>query len=237
MIVREELRNKIRKRFERFLRERAKTIMKLHVQNLNINPFLMKLLAKEMGLTGPREIVRWLVQQRLERGTVTSFGKVLEDTAKIFSEATAVEGADIMTTRNGRHNYMQVKSGPNTVPKDLAVRITQLLESARRRNRGSVVWFGMCYGNPEQVSSIVKKYVSIDFIIGRKFWEFISGDPNCIDEIFEIADEVSNTFRGPEGKSLRQNTNEKLAEIEREFAELYGSNSKIMWENLLKYNS
>lgn len=165
----------------------------------------MRLLARELGLAGPREIVRWLVQQRLERGTVTSFGRVLEDVAKMFSEPTGVEGADVMKIRNGRHNYMQVKSGPNTVPKDLAVRITQLLESARRRNRGSVVWFGMCYGNPEQVSSIVKRYVGIDFMIGRQFWEFISGDPNCIDEIFEIAAEVSNTFRGPEGEVAETN--------------------------------
>jgi hypothetical protein len=52
--------------------------------------------------------VTWLVNQRLERGTVTAFGLALQEAAKVFSEGSAVEGADIMKTKSGRHYYIQV---------------------------------------------------------------------------------------------------------------------------------
>ncbi len=152
-------RNKITKIFEKFLYKRANTIKRLKIEDLNINPFLIRILSKEMGLNDAKTIIKWLINQRLERGTVTSFEIALQEAAKVFSEGTGVEGADILKTKENRHYHIQVKSGPNTIPKDLGVRISQLLRSAQRRNRGSVALLGMCYGNKQQVSSIVKKYV------------------------------------------------------------------------------
>ena len=230
-------REQIKGIFERFLRKRAQTIRKLTIEDLNINPFLIRLLANEMGLNDAASIVRWLVTQRLERGTVTSFGLALQNVAKVFSEGTGVEGADIMKTKEGKHYYIQVKSGPNTVPKDMAVRISQLLHSAQRRNEGSVALFGMCYGNPEQVSSIVQKYVDVRWLAGREFWEFISDDPNCIDEIYEIAAEVSESFKDEKGQTLKELLDSKVEELQRQFEELYGKGGSEMWEKLLELNS
>lgn len=49
----------------------------------------------------------------------------------------------------------------------------------------------MCYGNREQVSSIVRRYVQeeggVNWISGREFWEFISDDPQCLEQIYDIA--------------------------------------------------
>jgi hypothetical protein len=112
-------RRKIEAVFRKFLRNRANTIRGLKIEDLNINPFLIRLLAKEMGLNDAESIVRWLVSQRIERGTVTSFGLALQEAAKVFSEGTGVEGADIMKTKHGCRYHIQVKSGPNTIPKDL----------------------------------------------------------------------------------------------------------------------
>jgi hypothetical protein len=211
--------------------------MNLHIEDLNINPFLIRLLEHEFGLTDARSIVQWLVHQRLERGTVTSFGIALENMAKVFSEGTGVEGADVLKTKRGRRYYIQVKSGPNTVPKDLAVRITDLLHSAQRRNRGSLALFGMCYGNPEQVSGIVHKYVGVEAISGRKFWEFISDDPNCIDEIYEIAAKVGSSFRFAHGLTLGQILQNKVTELVNEFRQRYGESGADMWRKLLELNS
>lgn len=118
-------RQRVMEVFQQFLRDRAKTIRSLKIGDLNINPFLIRLLAKEMNLNDSKSIVAWLVNQRLERGAVTSFGIALQNAAKAFTEGTGVEGADILKTKAGKHYHIQVKSGPNTVPKDLAVRITQ----------------------------------------------------------------------------------------------------------------
>lgn len=234
-------RNQIKQVFQQFLSNRARTIRRLRIEDLDINPFLIRILAKEMGLNNVKSIVRWLVNQRLERGTVTSFGIALQEAAKVFSEGTAVEGADILKPKEGRRHHIQVKSGPNTIPKDLGVRISQLLRSAQRRNRGSVALFGMCYGSKQRVSSIVRQYVEreggVDWITGREFWEFISDNPNCIDEVYEIAAEVADEFREAQGQTLSEIIDAKVEELQRGFEKLYGKSGKLMWKNLLKLNS
>lgn len=77
----------------------------------------------------------------------------------------------------------------------------------------------------------------IDWITGREFWEFISDDPNCIDEIYEIAGEVGEEFRDAHGQTLSEILNAKIEELYRQFEKLYGKSSSLMWKNLLKRNS
>lgn len=236
-----EKREQVKRVFEGFLLNRANTIRRLKIEDLNINPFLIRLLAQELGLNHSRAIVTWLVRQRLERGTVTSFGTALQKVAELFSEGTGVEGADVLKTKEGTHHHIQIKSGPNTIPKDLGVRIAQLLRSAQRRNLGSVALYGMCYGSQEQVSSIVRKYVGdeggVNWLSGRAFWEFISDDAQCIDEIYQIAAEVGVSFKGPDGRSLSEVVEFKIKELTRQFELLYGRSDDEMWDSLLKYNS
>lgn len=223
--------------FRQFLKDRVATIRKLEITDLNVNPFLIRILAEQMDLRDAKSIVQWLINQRIERGTVTSFGIALQNAAKVFSEGTGVEGADILKTKEGRHYHIQVKSGPNTVPKDLAVRITQLLQSAQRRNRGSIALFGMCYGSPEQVSGIVQQYVGVDWVSGQKFWEFISDDPNCVDDIYAIAEEIGRNFQDESGQSLREILESKTRELQGEFEKLYGRSGDEMWQRLLSRNT
>jgi hypothetical protein len=234
-------RRQIEEIFRKFLLNRVKTVRRLKITDLDINPFLIRTLSDELGIDNSKAIVRWLVSQRLERGTVTSFGIALQDAAKVFSEGTGVEGADILKTKRGRHHYIQVKSGPNTIPKDLGVRIAQLLRSAQRRNRGSLALYGMCYGSKVQVSSIVRKYVQedggVDWISGKEFWEFISDDPQCVEEIYEIAAEVGRTFKDQKGQFLFEVIKEKIDELTNEFEKKYGKSGDTMWKRLLKDNS
>ena len=165
----------------------------------------------------------------------------MQEAAKVFSEETGVEGADILKSKSGKRYYIQVKSGPNTIPKDLGVRIAQLLRSAQRRNRGSVALYGMCYGSKARVSNIVKKYVredgGVDWICGKEFWEFISDDPHCCREIYDIAAEVGRTFRDEDGLSLSDIVRIKIEELTQEFESIYGTSATEMWEKLLDINT
>ena len=142
-----------------------------------------------------------------------------------------------MLTREGRHHYIQVKSGPNTVPKDLATKISELLHSAQMRNFGAIALFGMCYGNPDRVSSIVRRYVTVPYKVGRDFWAFLSGEENCIDQIYAVVAEVSETFRDPKGRSLKEALNQKVEQLTEEFIRRYGESGSEMWERLLRENS
>jgi hypothetical protein len=229
--------NQIRQIFEKFLRNRANTIRKLRIQDLNINPFLIRILASEMGFNDASSIVRWLVVQRSMTGANTSFGFCLQDIAQLFSEGTGVEGADLQKTKKERHHYIQVKSGPSTMDKDAVRHMSTLLLSVQRRNRGSVAMLGMCYGTREQVLSTVKKYSDVDWLIGREFWEFISDDPGCIDEIYTIAGKVGETFRDTKGQTLAEILESKAKELQQEFETLYGASGAALWKNLLVKNS
>ncbi len=223
--------------FEQFLRDRAKTIRNLKIEDLNINPFFIRVLAREMCLNDSESIITWLVNQRWMDGAFTSFGYALQNIARVFSEGSGVEGADILKTKGAKHHHIQVKSGPYTMDKDAVIRITQLLQSAQRRNRGSVALLGICYGNSEQVSSVVKKYVGVDWLSGRRFWEFISDNPNCVDEIYAIGGEVGQSFRDTKGQSLAEILQDKITELQGEFERLYGKGGSTMWQNLLRHNT
>lgn len=99
----------------------------------------------------------------------------------------------------------------------------------------------MCYGSRDQVSSIVRKYVAeeggVDWLAGREFWEFISDDPDCVNEIYAIAAEVGENFRDPQGQTLAEILEAKLDQLEREFQALYGSSGEPMWRALLERNT
>ncbi len=104
----------------------------------------------------------------------------------------------------------------------------------------------MCYGSKEQVSSIVRKYVQeeggVDWISGREFWEFISDDPQCIQQIYEqqiyeIAEEVGSRFKDPKKQSLSKALEEKIYELTKEFDKIYGRSGEDMWIKLLERNS
>ena len=161
-----EKRKQIEQIFRKFLLNRAKTIRRLKMSDLDVNPFLIRILSHELGLDNSEAIVRWLVSQRLERGTVTSFGIALQDAAKVFSEGTGV-----------------------------------------------------------------------DWVSGREFWEFISDDPQCLEEIYEITAEVGRTFKDPKGQSLSNIIEAKIQELAKQFERMYGRSASEMWKNLLEENS
>jgi len=64
--------------------------------------------------------------------------------------------------------------------------------------------------------------------------QFISDDPHCIDEIYQIAAEVGVSFEGPDGQSLSEALESKIVELTEQFEALYGESGDVMWNNLLK---
>ncbi len=230
-------RTEIKQIFQKFLTNRARTIRRLKIKDLNINPFLIRILASEMGFNDTRSIIHWLITQRSMTGANTSFGFCLQEIAKTFSEGTGVEGADLQKIKGDRRYYIQVKSGPATMDKDAVQRMSQLLLSVQRRNRGSVAVLGMCYGTPDQVMDTVKRYSDVDWYVGRQFWEFITDDPNAIDEIYQIAGEVGKTFRDTKGQTLSEILDSKTEELLIQFKDIYGQSGDVMWQNLLNKNS
>ncbi len=175
-----------------------------------------------------------MINERLERSVVTSFGARIQKIAKMIGgKGTGVEGGDIFIEKKGKRYYIQMKAGPNTPNKDLVNMINQLLRSATRRNAGSIALLGMTYGKREKVSNIIKKYSHVDWKIGREFWDFIGGK-GIANEIYRIIDEVNKEY-SEQGLTFKELYERKLQSLENAIRDIYGEDEN-MWQRLFDDN-
>ncbi|WP_165847773.1 PmeII family type II restriction endonuclease [Ammonifex thiophilus] len=220
-LIRRELRAIAEKKYE--------LLGSIKFEELSFNPFLLRLL----GLKTPNEIAEFMVAERVERSLVTSYGTHIQRIAQIVAgRGTGVEGADVCKEEGGRRYYIQVKAGPYTVNKDISKQVSDLLTSATRRNSGSAALLGMTYGSKEKVSSIVRRYSRVDWLVGREFWGFISGDPDYASKLFKLAAEVAAEVQREKGPFPIR---EKVREIAGRIREEYGK-GRQMWEKLFDDN-
>jgi hypothetical protein len=234
-------RERVLEHFRRFLRRRVVNLERLGLADFTFNVVLLRANATMLELRDPETLLRYRLAQRVERGSVTAFGSTLQAIAKdIAGHATGVAGADIMLVRDNRHYYIQVKSGPETANQDIAQNIGTLLNSARARDPDAVCMFGVCYARPEQISGIVNgqlQRAGVGLKIGREFWEFISGDPQCLNELLALAGEAAG--EAPPGEaSFADRVEQKLESLVAEFHARYGQAlDDGTWERFLADNS
>ena len=238
MALSPDQRGKIRATFDAYLKKRATNLRKLRLGDMKFNVIQLRATGKMLDLVSPRDLLRYRLAQYLERGAVTAMGGALQQTARIVSGfGSPVEGADIEIMRNGRRYLVQVKSGPDTANKDIAQNIGALLNAARVRDPSAVCVFGVCYARPEQISPIAKGQLQargVDLKVGREFWEFVSGDPKCLDEVLEIAGEAGDAVEA----TMTAAIDEKLAELVKEFSARYGATlDSSAWTKFLADNS
>lgn len=236
-----EQRERARHQFERFLERRVENLEQLTLDHLKFNVVLTRVTATMFELETPEAILRARLAQHLERGSVTAFGTTLQSIAKdIAGEATGVAGADIMLTRAERHYYIQVKSGPDTANRDIAQNIATLLNAARARDPEAICLFGVCYARPDQISQIVRGQLEqrgVGLRVGRDFWEFISGDRGCLDELLELASATADEA-APGELSFAERVDVKLAQLTDGFCERYGNDlTDETWRRFLADNS
>lgn len=225
----------IKKHFADFLDDRIRSIEKLSIWDFELNPFLVACIKHQMEIETPEELSEWLVKQRIERGLVTGFGNTLQKIAKEFSKEKPYPGLTMKLKKNGKTYNLMIKSGPNPYPMQPAIDMQRILLESKKEDPHSIPIFCMCYGNEGAISGIITKYLSeVKHLIGKDFWAFISGDPDCEQKILEIAREVGINFRDKEGNTLDQITVKKIKYIEAELKKLYGNDNKTFWKHVLE---
>jgi Type II restriction endonuclease EcoO109I len=232
---------RIKKTFANFLDKRAKNLEKLTLDDLKFNVVALRTTAPMLDFGSAEDLLRYRLAQHLERGTTTAMGSALQAIAKeISGSGSGVAGADIeVIDSNGRRNFVQIKSGPDTANKDIAQNIGTLLNSARARDPSAICVLGVCYGRPDQISPIAKKELQnrgVGMKIGRDFWEFISGDPKCLAEVMEIAAEAAKGSAGGD-LTFAERVEKKLDDLVSEFESRYGKKLEKAWDNFLADNS
>ncbi|WP_349407930.1 PmeII family type II restriction endonuclease [Pseudalkalibacillus sp. SCS-8] len=226
---------------EKYLKNVFKNLYKLQLDDLTPNPLLMKLVGSAAELNSADKLVEYMINARLERSTSTGFGMTIQKIATAFCEKTGVGGADISIVKDNENGipirwYIQMKSGPNTVNKDICVQISSELQSAIRRAPGSAGMLGITYGKTDRVSGITQQYLSFDFEAGRDFWEFISNDPDCYKKLWLLTISISEGYEDSRGLTLKELIDKKRNELTDQFISKYGISGEKMWNTFLEEN-
>lgn len=225
----------------KYLKNVFKNLRNLQLDDLTPNPLLMKLIGTAAELNSASNIVEYMINARLERSTSTGFGMTIQKIATAFCEATGVGGADISIVKENQQGvpvrwYIQMKSGPNTVNKDICIQISNELQSAVRRAPGSAGMLGITYGKADRVSGITQQYLNFDFEAGREFWEFISNDPQCYKKLWHLTINIAENFEDKGGITLKELIEMKREELTNQFIAKYGEFGERMWNNFLEEN-
>ena len=225
----------VKQQTRKFLKERISGIEELRLENIELNPFLIASIKNQFGMKKQKDLAMWMVNQRIERGTVTAFGGILQKIAKEFTNEVTTPGFTMTLKKNGKKYNIVVTSGPNPYAKQQAVDFVNRMMESKKTDPGSIPILGMCYGNNDVLSSIIKsKLKEIKYLVGKEFWEFISGDKNCRDEIIKTMYDTANQFQDLEKRNVNKVRNKKINEFEEALQDRFGKNPNKFWENLFR---
>jgi hypothetical protein len=185
-----------------FLLAQMQTLQSITLSNLDINPFLMKVL----NFKTPKDVLEFNLYQAVTRSIVTSWGSTVEVLlfrcgAEKFIEknkgARAGRRPDLEKSIDGRKYYVQVKSGPNTMNVDMVNSLNEVIEEYKTREPDATFLLGMTYGTKGRISAQIRGNLhnfDDSVLIGRELWDFVSEEVNFHKEIFTILDQSSKNI-------------------------------------------
>lgn len=204
-----------------FLASQIAMLHTITLRNLDINPFLMKVL----DFKSPRQILEFNLYQTVTRSIVTSWGSTVEN---LLIRCGAEKCAAVINQRAGRRPdikkmvgsrnfYIQVKSGPNTMNVDMVNSLNEVINEYKENYPDSGFLLGMTYGREERISSQIRANLN-DFeqnaLIGRKLWDFISEVQGFHLTLFQMFDMSSKSITA---RSFSEYLDEQLKTLEREW--------------------
>lgn len=200
-----------------------KNTEKLHdIAEFNVNPFLVKYLAQyAFGDSSPESMAKALIYPRvLGTSITTSFGTNIQYFCKdvLSAYASTTSGIDIefIDTVDGQRKYCQVKAGPNTINKDDISVIKDHFRGVINLGRTNGLrispadcMVGVLYGRPGELSDHYKR-INEDYpvIIGKDFWQRLTGDENFYGDLISAFAEVAEEM---DSSDLLQQTVDRLA--------------------------
>lgn len=201
------------------------------------NPYLFK---AKFVLTA-EEIVKSLVDALISSNEETVFGDWLEGLAifinsKVYGgRKSGISGIDLEFDRDGVRYIVTIKSGPNWGNSSQIAKMILDFRTAKKTMRTSnsglqvVAINGCCYGRdrtPDKGAYF--KYC------GKKFWEFISGDPDLYTGIIEPLGHKAKEKNEAFLESYAQVLNRFVREFSNEYCH---TNGAIDWKKLVEFNS
>jgi len=172
-----------------FVRHSVEELRKTQLENLLINPFLVK----AFGFDDHKEVVTFYFYQKITRSIVTSWGFTVEGLLLCSGgEHSDISGFDITVKRNERNYQFQIKSSPNTMSIEQVRQLNTHIKNIKDK-MSNIPILGMTYGTKEQINSQIQSTL-IDYpnstMIGKELWDFIAGETGYCDKLLNLIDEI-----------------------------------------------
>lgn len=165
----------------------------------NFNPFLLLITAPVYNLFSPFEIAERLQLGKAYHGDDTAFGRFGEEKLLPLFGVTECpekgkkadwEPVDCQVQVDGKRYIMSIKSGPWTMNQSHANAMIEKFPQIHQQT-GDPIMIGIMYGRYENLNNkpaLVEQHLGnpewFDFLVGRDFWEFISGVRDIHKHIF-----------------------------------------------------
>lgn len=235
-----------------FIERRFQSMQELRrVEAVNLNPFLMLLMAPAYNTFSPFEVAEYLQNAKMPHGDATAFGKFIE--ARIFplfgvsnppeklADRIRYSPIDAEITVEGKRYLTSWKSGPWTMNQahanEMILRFPDIHDAS-----GCHIVLGIIYGTENQLNNkpaLVRKNTGdfVHVLVGAELWEFVTGVKDAHMQILDAIRKAQSMFAlAHGGKTFYEHMVEArlaLAEsFRREFA-LLGDDDD-MWDQLFR---
>lgn len=195
-----------------FLKRRYQTLAVQfdHIAKTNFNPFLLLITAPVYNVFSPFEVAERLQLGKAFHGDDTAFGRMAEERyLRLFGAIKPPEKAaggsawtpiDLDATIEGQRYLMSIKSGPWTMNQEHANAMIAQFKKIHDQT-GARIIIGITYGrysNLNNKPALVDRELGhpdwFDFLVGRDFWEFVTGVSDIHKHIFRAIREAQKTF-------------------------------------------
>lgn len=179
-----------------------------HIAKTNFNPFLLLITSPVYNIYSPFEVAERLQLGKAFHGDDTAFGKMAEaHYLRLFGATNPPEkkGAawspiDLDMTIEGQRYLMSIKSGPWTMNQGHANEMIHTFPDIHAAT-GARIIIGITYGRYSNLTNkpaLVDRELGhpdwFDFLVGRDFWEFVSGVADVHKHIFRAIREAQKAF-------------------------------------------
>lgn len=239
---------------DKLLERRLKKVRELidaESSDVNVNPFLMLMLAPAYNIFSPFEAAEHVQNSKLHQGDATAFGKFVEtkilphfgagDPFAKKRDASLYSPIDLETTVDGQRYLVSLKAGPRTMNKAHANEMVDKFPEIHRRTKAQII-IGIVYGKRERLNNKpaeVEKGTG-DYthtLVGRELWEFMTGVRNAHKEIFRAIKTAQARFSARHGgKTFYEQLIEARLALSgsiREAFDLEGEETE-MWEKIFE---
>lgn len=180
------------------------------IKYTNFNPFLLLITAPVYNTFSPFEVAERLQLAKAFHGDDTAFGRFGEEKllpqfgAGPVPEKTTYralwEPIDSQIVIDGCRYLLSIKSGPWTMNQSHANAMIEKLGGVHEQS-GCPIVLGIMYGRYEQLNNKPKLVDDelggpdwFDYLVGRDFWEFISGVRDVHKEIYSAIRKAQTEF-------------------------------------------